>query len=305
MNIKILCYHGVILKNYKKKVFNYNFKHILAKDFEKQMKFLNKNENVISLKDIENIRKKDKKNYSVITFDDGFKNNYEIAYKILKKYDLPATFFLCPGIINKKILFWVDIVEAYFQYTKEKNFSFIIEDKYFFFDISNLNKKIKVCEKIKKIFKNLDNKKKNFYIKNLKNKLKITNFKKISHLHDILTWKNIKKMNSDKLFDFGIHSYEHEIYSRLSDKEQKDNIIKCKTELFRKAGIKTFLASYPEGKLSDFNLNTIKYMKQNKIRICALSTPGINYANTQNFYFKRYMVGFNMLKFPFKKYYEN
>lgn len=40
--------------------------------------------------------------YSVwVTFDDGYKDNYTNAYPILRKYNIPATFFITTGYINK------------------------------------------------------------------------------------------------------------------------------------------------------------------------------------------------------------
>jgi len=76
--------------------------------FRSQMQHLkNKQFNVISLKDIvTSLRNKlplPQKSIS-ITFDDGFKNFYSVAYPILKKYGFPATIFLVPGYCGKNNL---------------------------------------------------------------------------------------------------------------------------------------------------------------------------------------------------------
>jgi peptidoglycan/xylan/chitin deacetylase (PgdA/CDA1 family) len=42
----------------------------------------------------------------VITFDDGVRNNVDVAYPILQKLRMPATFFVCPGLIERGQWLW-------------------------------------------------------------------------------------------------------------------------------------------------------------------------------------------------------
>ena len=42
----------------------------------------------------------DKQNSVAVTFDDTFKNIHDVALPILKKYNIPATFFVCSGLID-------------------------------------------------------------------------------------------------------------------------------------------------------------------------------------------------------------
>ena len=41
-----------------------------------------------------------------LTFDDGLRNNVEVAYPILRKLRLSATFFVCPGLIERGEWLW-------------------------------------------------------------------------------------------------------------------------------------------------------------------------------------------------------
>jgi peptidoglycan/xylan/chitin deacetylase (PgdA/CDA1 family) len=42
----------------------------------------------------------------VLTFDDGLRNNFSVVYPLLRKFNAPATFFVCPGLINSKKWLW-------------------------------------------------------------------------------------------------------------------------------------------------------------------------------------------------------
>jgi peptidoglycan/xylan/chitin deacetylase (PgdA/CDA1 family) len=79
---------------------------VSPKNFQKQMQFLSRyNYNVISLKElVQSINKKEKlpKNTVVLTFDDGYQDNYIYAYPVLKKYNFPATIFVIVNAIGKE-----------------------------------------------------------------------------------------------------------------------------------------------------------------------------------------------------------
>jgi peptidoglycan/xylan/chitin deacetylase (PgdA/CDA1 family) len=40
------------------------------------------------------------------TFDDGWSDNYSVAFPITREYEVPLTVFLCPGLIDRKSPFW-------------------------------------------------------------------------------------------------------------------------------------------------------------------------------------------------------
>ena len=97
MKALIICYHCIKDKAYS------HLRPTKVADFENQMRFLSKVYNPISLErmaqQIQNGTSLPSKAIA-ITFDDGYQDNYENAYPILKKYNVPATFFLTTGFIG-------------------------------------------------------------------------------------------------------------------------------------------------------------------------------------------------------------
>lgn len=88
-----------------------------ARKFETQMTFLSRYFDVVSVDKAYNLlcagkTKNRNKPLAVITFDDGYKNNYEIAYPILKKYQLPFTIFITTNLIeetNETFMSWEEV----------------------------------------------------------------------------------------------------------------------------------------------------------------------------------------------------
>ncbi|MDD5255793.1 MAG: polysaccharide deacetylase family protein [Candidatus Omnitrophica bacterium] len=91
--VPILMYHSVSPQATKA-----NRLSVSAESFERQMRFLKTHDyNVLPLEEVARLiaaKKKIPPRTVAITFDDGYRDNYEWAFPVLKKYGLPATIFV-------------------------------------------------------------------------------------------------------------------------------------------------------------------------------------------------------------------
>lgn len=105
----IIMYHGVDL--IENKTFNQRF--IGIKNLKKQLLYLKKNTNIISMTDFFEGKFKSGVNNVAITFDDGFLNNYKYAFPLLEELEIPATIYVTGlNLTNHKII-WPDFVDLY------------------------------------------------------------------------------------------------------------------------------------------------------------------------------------------------
>ena len=74
--------------------------------------YLRKRFTIISLDELLDLwrtnRLKRDQSYCVITFDDGWKDNYQFAFPVLMKHRIPATIFLATDFIGTARWFWPD-----------------------------------------------------------------------------------------------------------------------------------------------------------------------------------------------------
>lgn len=104
-NLKVLMYHHILPRKDIKGPWENNSSVLSLEDFENQMRFLKENKyNIVEMKEaknyIYNIEDLPEKSV-LITFDDGYKSNFEYAYPVLKKYAFKATIFLITSKIEE------------------------------------------------------------------------------------------------------------------------------------------------------------------------------------------------------------
>ena len=94
--------------------------HDAGKLFKDQMVFLKENYKIIPLDELVSCFKNGKiisEHYAAVTFDDGYRDNFDIAYPVLKCLNIPATIYLAPGYLDSsdtKYLTW-DMVNEMIQ----------------------------------------------------------------------------------------------------------------------------------------------------------------------------------------------
>ena len=285
-------YHGV---GNQQTDFNLDIPSLIIsiKNFEKQINYLCKSYNIISMYDLaSHIKKKISfpSNSVIITFDDGLKNNFINAFPILQKYNIKATVFLITDYIDTLRINWLNK----FSYIIKKIglSEFVKEFERKFPAYSNLIGKIgqkNIIELTNFILRyKVDDNIREKFIQGLYNKFKIKISKeKIKDLY--LSWKEIKKM-ADSGISFGSHTSTHPILSMLNYEKAKKEIVNSKKNIEVKLDKKINLFAYPYGNKDDFDLNIKKILVNNNF-LCAVSAiDGFNNLNSDLYELKRICI---------------
>ena len=236
----IIMFHGVVSSNAKK----YNLRHVNRKDFEKQIKWLKKYCNILSLDDYYNHKFSTKKFNVAITFDDGFQNVKKYALPILKKYSVPATIFVTGLNKTEHKIIWGDaisIINKHFENKISINGVEFKKKATQFYD-SNNKPLSKYC------FES------DYTFKAQLNKLLFENhnvIKKVdSDYWTLLTDEEIKTCSNDPLISVQSHGWYHNCLNRIEEKEvqiELENSIKYLSNLTQN-NVDTL--AYPNGEFS-------------------------------------------------------
>ena len=281
--VTILMYHRIALAHDKQKnLLDSNVVSVSLEDFEKQMKHLSKNGNVITFDEFLDCYKKKglTKDSVIITFDDGYKDNYLYAYPVLRKYKLSATISLTTGHINSNKLFWWDKIAYIIHKTKIKRFTL---DGLGTFSLKNKPKIIQIIqEKVKKIPEN----KKNYLIARLAKKLNV----KIPLARNLfLSWNDVRKMSNNHI-SFSAHTVTHPILTRVSLKQAKDEIMLSKKKIERETKKQVSVFTYPNGDRKDMSITINQFLEKNGFSFALSTIYGANDLNIDPFRLKRVSV---------------
>ena len=262
-NFQILTYHRV---NDEDDSF---LPAVYTKIFSDQMRYIVSNFNILTLEDIvERMKKKDiPYNSIVITFDDGYKDNYLNAFPILKELSIPATIFLATEAVDSQKILWHDKVFSAFRETRVEHFDgFGINNQMY----SLMTQEEKTCARsdILNFLKYVNNEERILYIDRLMDRLEINDKKE--ELNLMMTWEEIKEMHENGI-SFGAHTVTHTILSNLSIKELRKEIFLSKKLIEENIGTEVKTFAYPNGSKKDFN-ETTKSLLREAGYSCAVTT---------------------------------
>jgi peptidoglycan/xylan/chitin deacetylase (PgdA/CDA1 family) len=110
--VLILMYHRVIPRHELETAFVQPGMYVTPETFETHLKFLTAHFHILSLEEAlarwQQGTWEDSVRYCVITFDDGWIDNYQYAYPLLRAYHAPAAIFLPTEFIGSNKWLWWD-----------------------------------------------------------------------------------------------------------------------------------------------------------------------------------------------------
>jgi O-antigen/teichoic acid export membrane protein/peptidoglycan/xylan/chitin deacetylase (PgdA/CDA1 family) len=79
-----------------------------GEQLDAQLRFLARHVDVVSGDELPDALAQPRGRRVALTFDDGYRDNYELAYPALRAHGLPATFFLATGFLDRPHVAWWD-----------------------------------------------------------------------------------------------------------------------------------------------------------------------------------------------------
>lgn len=208
-------------------------------------------------------------NAALITFDDGYYDNFRYAYPELKRRDLPAIIFLATGYIGKEKPFYWDLISYGLGTTSVDHLSHPAVGEISWDEASDLNKisglvveKLKLLPEAEKV-KAVDQ---------ILAKLDVT-ISEGQFFGLMLDWDQVKEMSENGI-EMGAHTVNHPILTRISIDDAKSEIQESIARVRAATGKAVEAFAYPNGQSGDFNSGIQEILAQNRCQVGLTLLPG-------------------------------
>ena len=228
-------------------VFDDGVYNLDSDEFARQIKWLKNNTLVLSQKELLDqynngsfVPPKTSLPCVVVTFDDGYMDNYTLAYPILKYYEVPAILFVSTQMVNGRKIAWWDVIAYLIKQCKKpfirvdgRQFS-LTDQKKEAISFFQLRMKQERYEHTK------------YLLAELAEHCEVALPSAELQDKELLTWKEIREM-AQNLIAIGSHTHTHRVLATLNPAAQKEEMILSKLIIEESIGQPVLSISYPVG----------------------------------------------------------
>jgi peptidoglycan/xylan/chitin deacetylase (PgdA/CDA1 family) len=277
----ILCYHGIGESGNPLGVAP------TREHFESQMHFLRQNYRIASLDEAcrELCSGAKSEPGVVITFDDGYRSAYTVAFPILQKYHLPATIYLTIESVDTGQVAWYDRVFLAMAVAPSGELQLDLQGPWRF-QLNSPEDRLRAALEVVALLRTLPNVQRRLCCALLENKIGLPQNALSSR---VLTWEEIHAMHQAGIA-FGSHTLTHPVVSKLAPAELAAELTESRRLLEEKLGCPVVDFAFPFGKESDCSAAAVEQLARCGYRSAVTTVPGVNTPHVNPFELRRLQV---------------
>jgi peptidoglycan/xylan/chitin deacetylase (PgdA/CDA1 family) len=198
----------------------------------------------------------------VVTFDDGYQDNFTVAYPILKKYEIPATIFVTTSFIGTTRTFWWDQVYAILRNARTPVFDNAADllgiacPTQESFPLTTFTSRVHTAETIVDLLRTLPQEKRVASLERLQSMLGLKSNATANNSF-MMTWAQLQEMSQNGI-TIESHTHTHPILSLTDADTAKKEFSTSKRLLEEQLDRAIHGVAYPDGREGTYNNATRK-----------------------------------------------
>jgi peptidoglycan/xylan/chitin deacetylase (PgdA/CDA1 family) len=213
-----------------------------------------------------------RKRYAVLTFDDGYRDNLEVAYPLLRELNAPFIVYVASGLIDRTTEMWWTALERIIAANDEIHLTGddggagiscrTPEEKYHCYN--------KMCAFLGQEVSEVEQR---AIIRRLAEKYGLD----LTALADelMMSWDEVRQLASDPLVTIGAHTHNHYAVARLGEAEALQDIDKGVTRLEEELGRRPKHFAYPYGNARAASARDASLLRDYGFSSAVTTFPGV------------------------------
>lgn len=227
--------------------------YVSAGEFERQVLYIAKHFNPVTVSQVAMALHEGQalpRNSIAITVDDGYQDFYSIAWPVLKKYKVPATFYVTTGFVNGDLWLWPDQLRYLLERAPKAENSFD-------FGLAQVSTPLQqesfeqTFWRINQAMLKADNSQKLQCLASMAEAWQVELPDVPPAEYQAVSWEQLREMQAEGL-EVGGHTRTHPSLARVGLEEARNEIYGCCQALEQYLGKATRSFCYPNGTPEDF-----------------------------------------------------
>ena len=279
--LRILVYHGICDDT----PWRFNSRYLSVAQFEEHLKLISRWYHPVSLKDMVSGNLHAGKLNVLLTFDDGLKNNFSLAFPLLKKYKVPAVFFVTAAGSTSQPFLFNDLTDVA-PFLISGNIS--IEGEVFRRKKIFLNQRFVNKEGIQlaQVFHKASQAERSRVMQCLIEHIPEAELNKYKRYYELMNEAELKEISDHPDYEVGAHGFYHTDLSSLSEQELHDELQRSQAYLKNSLGKEIRSIAFPYG---NYNHEVIDACEKHGFRYLFRTEKDMA-AGTKTMLFERFTV---------------
>jgi peptidoglycan/xylan/chitin deacetylase (PgdA/CDA1 family) len=223
----------------------------------------------------------------LITFDDGYLDNYEVAFPILRSNGVQGVFFLATSLVGSYHVPWWDHIAYLMKTARQRRFRLRYPAD-LAVDVDS-NGVAKSLRDVLGLYKRSENTDPIRFIRELREE--VNGNDPPATMRRFLNWTEAREMISGGMA-IGSHTHSHYVLSQLGPDQQRQELAQSRMLLREQLGIEADALAYPVGATSSFSDQTQQLVQEVGYRAAFSFHGGTNLPGmTRRYDVKRVGVG--------------
>jgi peptidoglycan/xylan/chitin deacetylase (PgdA/CDA1 family) len=251
--------------------FDHDLWSATEEQLDRQLTTLSQMGDIIGLDDLELTLRAPRGRAVMLTFDDGYRDNFSKAVPILKGHGATATFFITTGFIDHPRVPWWDEI-AWMVATSTRRWLPVnrwVAEPLLLGDTA----RARTLRRVQAVYKGLPANQTEEYLNVLGESFGTGRCPAALGSNLWMTWDMLREMQRHGM-TFGAHTVNHPILANLTPWQQDEEIGQCRLRLIEELDGPIEAFSYPEGRRSSFNDATRRSLRKHGYRWAFISVGG-------------------------------